>query len=122
LGRDGLGRDGMGGERVGSGGAGSGCFGSDQPGSDPMARSGPVSGDPAPIHTGWDVPTLGDWRPKAVAKNASNPTVLTANPGRRSGTRWIPDGAERPAPRQRFAPQAYDQDPIGREPLGQEPP
>ena len=96
-------REGYGGDR-----AGSDRFGSGRPGSD---RFGP--GRPGSEAEPWQGDRLGaqDVEPNRFDEQAW--------PGERSG--GDPYAAQRPAPRQRFEPEAYDQAPRGLEPVDDEP-
>ena len=97
-------REGYGGDR-----AGSDRFGSGRPGSD---RFGP--GRPGSEAEPWqsDRRSAEDVEPNRFDEQAW--------PGERSG--GDPYAAQRPAPRQRFEPEAYDQAPRGLEPVDDEPP
>jgi sporulation protein YlmC with PRC-barrel domain len=97
-------REGYGGDR-----AGSDRFGSGRPGSD---RFGP--GQPGSEAEPWqsDRRSAEDVEPNRFDEQAW--------PGERSG--GDPYAAQRPAPRQRFEPEAYDQAPRGLEPVDDEPP
>ena len=104
-------REGYGGER-----GGSGRFGSDGPSPDR-----PSSDRPSPDRFGLERPDQERFeRERGSAERLESERFdAKPRPGDRGGRDPYP--AEQPAPRQRFEPQAYDQTPIGREPVGQEP-
>ena len=104
-------REGYGGER-----GGSGRFGSDGPSPDR-----PSSDRPSPDRFGLERPDQERFeRERGSAERLESERFdAKPRPGDRGGRDPYP--AEQPDPRQRFEPQAYDQTPIGREPVGQEP-
>ncbi len=99
-------REGYGGERGGSGRFEPDRPSSDRPSSDRFELERP---DPERFES-----ERGSGERLESERFDTNP-----RPGDRGGRDPYP--AEQPAPRQRFEPQAYDQTPIGREPVGQEP-